>query len=132
MALKLVADMPAKKPPQTEFGERLVALRQARGLTQVQLAAASGATQRVISRLETVAEYPTVPLLLAFAKVLRVSADELLGLKKARVEVLSRSPEEKRLWKKLRLIASLPEKDQRAVLRLIDSVALGHEARKSA
>jgi transcriptional regulator with XRE-family HTH domain len=124
MALTLVAAMPAKKPPQSEFGHRLVAIRQARGLTQTQLADAMGTTQRVISRLETVADYPTVPLLLELCRVLKVSADELLALKPPpRVEPPRQPPEEKRLWRHLRVVAQLPERDQRAVLRLIDTAA---------
>lgn len=124
MGLTVVAAMPAKKQPETEFGRRLVAIRQARGLTQTQLAAATGTTQRVVSRLETVAEYPTVPVLLEFCRVLKVSSDELLGLKPApRVEAPRQPPEEKRLWRHLRVVAQLPERDQRAVLRLIDSAA---------
>lgn len=129
MALKVVGAMPAKKPPMTEFGKRLMALRQQRGLTQVQLAAAIGSTQRVVSRLETVAEHPTVPVLVALAGALKVSADELLGLKPApRVEAPRQAPEEKRLWRHLRVVAALPERDQRAVLRLIDSVARAQRA----
>ncbi|GMU63470.1 MAG: hypothetical protein AMXMBFR34_52330 [Myxococcaceae bacterium] len=109
----------SEKPPQSEFGHRLVAIRQARGLTQTQLADAMGTTQRVISRLETVADYPTVPLLLELCRVLKVSSDELLGLKPPpRVEPPRQPPEEKRLWRHLRVVAQLPERDQRAVLRL--------------
>lgn len=116
--------MPAKKQPETEFGRRLVAVRQARGLTQVQLAEATGTTQRVVSRLETVAEYPTVPVLLEFCRALRVSADELLGLKPPpKVEPPRQPPEEKRLWRHLRVVAQLPERDQRAVLRFIDTAS---------
>ena len=50
--------MPAKKPPQTAFGKRMVALRQARGLTQIELAKAAETTQRAISYYETEAEFP--------------------------------------------------------------------------
>jgi transcriptional regulator with XRE-family HTH domain len=122
MGLTLVDVMPAKKHPETEFGRRLVAVRQARGLTQVQLAEATGTTQRVVSRLETVAEYPTVPVLLEFCRALKVSADELLGLKPPpKVEPPRQPPEEKRLWRHLRVVAQLPERDQRAVLRFIDT-----------
>lgn len=129
MTLTVVGAMPAKKPPMTEFGKRLMALRQQRGLTQVQLAAAIDSTQRVVSRLETVAEHPTVPVLVALAGALKVSADELLGLKPApRVEAPRQPPEEKRLWRHLRVVAALPERDQRAVLRLIDSVARAQRA----
>ena len=133
MTLRLVGVMPAKKPPSTEFGRRLTALRQARGLTQVQLAQAIGSTQRIISRLETIAEHPTVPLLVELARALKISADELLGLKPPpKAEAPVQLPEERRLWKKLRLVAALPERDQRAVLRIIDSAALAKAARRSA
>jgi len=124
MSLRLVGAMPAKKQPETEFGKRLVAVRQARGLTQTQLAEATGTTQRVVSRLETVAEYPTVPVLLEFCRALKVSADELLGLKPPpKVEPARQPPEEKRLWRHLRVVAQLPERDQRAVLRFIDTAS---------
>lgn len=130
MALMLAAAMPAKKPAHSDFGRRLVELRTARGLTQTQLAEAIGTTQRVISRLETVAEHPTVPLLVALCGALRVSADELLGLKATpRVEVPRQPPEERRLWRHLKLVAALPERDQRAVLRFIDTAT---RARRSA
>lgn len=49
----------------------------------------------------------------------KVSADELLGLKPPpKVETPRQPPDEKRLWKHPRLVAQLPERDQRAVLRL--------------
>lgn len=130
MAHTVMGVMPKKKPPQTEFGERLVALRQQRSLTQVQLAQVSGLTQRVISYYETMPGYPAVPAIIALAKALRVSADGLLGLKPLpRAASAGQPPEERRLWKKLRQVALLPERDQRAVIRLINSVASAAEHR---
>lgn len=124
MGLTLAGVMPKKKQPQTEFGERLVALRQQRGLTQVQLAQASGLTQRAISYYETMPGYPAAPAIVALAKALRVSSDALLGLKPIPKSAAdTQRPEEKRLWRHLRVVAQLPERDQRAVLRLIDSAA---------
>lgn len=95
----------------------------ANGLTQVQLAASLCVSRRAISRLETVAEYPTVRLLIALCDVLQTSADELLGLKPPKVASFRERPEEKRVWCHLKVVASLPERDQRAVLRIIDSTA---------
>jgi transcriptional regulator with XRE-family HTH domain len=133
MALTVLGTMPRKKQPQTEFGERLVALRQQRALTQVQLAEVAGLTQRAISYWETMPGYPAAPAIVALAKALRVSSDELLGIKALpRSATAVQAPEEKRLWKKLRLIAALPERDQRAVLRIIDSATLATQARRSA
>jgi transcriptional regulator with XRE-family HTH domain len=113
--------MPAKKPPQTAFGKRLVALRRARGFTQIQLAKAMGTTQRAISYYEIEAEFPTAPALIALAHVLRVTTDELLGIKSAKLD--RQGPEEQRLWRRFRRMASLPQRDQRAVIRLIHSLA---------
>ena len=52
----LIPVMPKKVQPSSEFGERLTALRKARGLTQVQLAEMIGSTQRAVSRYETIAD----------------------------------------------------------------------------
>lgn len=124
MGLTVAGVMPRKKQPQTEFGERLVVLRQQRGLTQTQLAQASGVTQRAISYYETMPGYPAAPAIIALAKALRVSSDELLGLKALpKSAAAGNAPEEKRLWRHLRVVAQLPERDQRAVLRLIDTAA---------
>ena len=124
--------VPRKKEPSTEFGRRLMGLRQSRGLTQVQLAAATDTSQRVISHYETVAEHPSVQALIALARVLHVTTDELLGLKPPPRHAAppSRPPEEKRLWRHLKLVASLPERDQRAVLRLINSVASARDGQR--
>jgi transcriptional regulator with XRE-family HTH domain len=114
--------MPAKKPSQNAFGQRLVTLRQARGLTQVQLAKATGMTQRAISYYEIEAEFPPAPALITLAQVLEVSTDELLGIQPATPAGRER-PQEQRLWKRFQRMASLPTKDQRAVIRLINSLA---------
>lgn len=121
--------MPKKKPPQTEFGARLVALRLKRGLTQVQLAEASGLTQRAISYYETMPGHPVAPAIVALARGLKVSSDVLLGIKAApKAGATESAQDERRLWKHLRLVAQLPERDQRAVLRLIDTAARAAKA----
>jgi transcriptional regulator with XRE-family HTH domain len=130
MGLTIVA-VPTKKKPQHDFGRRLTALRLARGLTQTQLAVAVGASQRAISRLETIAEFPTVALLVALCHTLKASADELLGLRPSKQTPAPQPPEEKRLWRHLKRVAALPERDRRAVLRIIDSASLARSARAS-
>ena len=74
---------------------------------------------------ETVAEFPPAPVVVELAKALGVSADELLGLKprKAKVEkVVDEDPEIRRLWTTFQLVLALPERDRRAVVRLIHSL----------
>jgi len=119
---KIRLEMPAKKEPHSAFGKRLFALRKTRGLTQVQLAEALGTTQRVISYYETEAELPPSTAIIPLARVLEVSTDELLGLKPADPNGNS-SIQKQRLWKRFQKMDVLPTKDQRAVIRLINSLA---------
>jgi len=121
VASTIFPEMPAKKTPKTPFGQHLYALRKARGLTQVDLAKALGTTQRAISYYENEAECPPGSVLVALARALRVTTDELLGVKAPRLD--GEALEKRRLWKRFRRMASLPERDQRAVLRLINSLA---------
>jgi transcriptional regulator with XRE-family HTH domain len=98
-------------------------LRMQRGLTQADLAKLLGSTQRNVSHYETVAEYPPTDVLVKIATVLKVSADQLLGLKTPKAPPKPKEdPETKRLWKRFQQLLSLPEKDQRAVIRLINSL----------
>jgi transcriptional regulator with XRE-family HTH domain len=114
--------MPKKVQPASEFGERLMALRKARGLTQIQLAELIGSTQRAISRYETVADRAPAPVLAKLAKALRVTTDELLGVKPLPGANGQDTPEARRLWKKFQQVMRLPEKDRRAVIRLVNSL----------
>ncbi|MBQ4513634.1 MAG: helix-turn-helix transcriptional regulator [Anaerolineaceae bacterium] len=54
-------------------------IRLARGMTQQQLADASGITQSMICRLESREAMPSVETLKALSKVLECSIDELLA-----------------------------------------------------
>jgi transcriptional regulator with XRE-family HTH domain len=123
MLLKIDLAMPAKKTPKTTFGQRLYALRTQRGLTQMELAKALGTTQRVISYYETKGELPPPDFLVAMVRTLGASADELLGLRPSKIEHRKEDPKRRRLWKRFKRMASLPERDQRAVIRLINSLA---------
>ena len=119
----LLLDMPKKVRPASKFGERLAALRQARGLTQVQLAEKIGSTQRAVSRYETIADRAPAPVLAKLAQALGVTTDELLGVKPTRAaSSLTDDPEARRLWKKFQQVMALPEKDRRAVIRLVNSL----------
>jgi hypothetical protein len=60
---------------------------------------------------------------LAKLSALNVSTDELLGLKPPKLERPRRDPETARQWKRFQRIASLPERDQKAVIRLVNSLA---------
>jgi len=114
--------MPRKKSEPSEFGRRLETFRKARGLTQLQVAQALGTTQRTVSYYETQGGAPPAHVVVALARLLHVSADELLGLKRSKMAHRKEYPERQRLWKRFQRMASLPERDQRAVIRLISSL----------
>lgn len=106
------------------FGARLATLRQARGLTQTELGDAVGVSQRVVAYYETESQQPPGALLVDLAQALKVSSDELLGLKPLTEK---RSPRAARLLKRLQKIEDLPAADQRTVLKLLDAL---HAARQ--
>lgn len=131
--LQSLVDMPRRKQEDSSFGPRLAELRKARGLTQVQLAEAAGTTQRAISYYENDTGFPPASALIDLAHALKVSTDELLGIKAPKVERIDSDPETRRLWKRFQQIVALPEKDQRAVIRLISSlVSMGAQVRTRA
>lgn len=61
-----------------KFGEKLQALRRAKGLSQEQLAEALGVTRQAISKWELNASLPDVEKLLALSEFFAVSTDYLL------------------------------------------------------
>ena len=102
-------------------------------MTQVQLAEAAGTTQRAISYYENDTGFPPAAALIDLAQALKVSTDELLGIKPLKVERIDSDPEVRRLWKRFQQITGLPEKDQRAVIRLISSlVSMSAQVRRRA
>lgn len=118
--------MPRKKWSGASFSKRLLALRKSRGLTQTELAEAIESTQRAICYYETEDRYPPAPVVAKIAQALGVTTDEMLGVAHLKGEEVV-SPEERRLWKKFRLILELPDRDQKAVIRLISSLVRNGE-----
>ncbi len=84
--------------------------------------------QRAISYYENLVSYPPTTAVVALARVLRVTTDELFGLKSIDQGRHDIDPELRRVWKKFRQVTTLPERDQRAVIRLINSLAGAQQA----
>ncbi len=124
MPFTIASAMPRKKYGESSFGERLQNIRKAPGLTQVQLAEAANTTQRAISYYETEAGcFPPAPAVIGLAHALRVTTDELLGVKPPKIERIDDDSEARRMWKRFQMVANLPERDQKAVIRLISCLA---------
>ncbi len=101
------------------FGERLCQIRKSRGMTQAELGEAVGVSNRVIAYYEADGAQPPGAMLVDLAKTLRVSTDQLLGLKPPKEK---RSPRTARLLKRLQKVEQLPPADQRVVLKLVDGL----------
>ena len=108
----------------TAFGSRLTGFRQARGLTQAQLAKTVNVSTRVLSYYENHAECASGELAVNLARALGVTLEELLGAGPVNQAAMPVGPnsEDMRLWWKFQKIRKLPQKDQRAVLRLVNSL----------
>jgi transcriptional regulator with XRE-family HTH domain len=131
MAFTIAVAMPRKKCGETSFGERLQNIRKARGMTQVQLAEAAATTQRAVSYYETEAGFPPAPAIIALAQALDITTDELLGVTPPKVERVNDDSEARRQWKRFQMISTLPERDQKAVVRLINSLVAAVPAHRN-
>ncbi|MGH9561256.1 MAG: helix-turn-helix transcriptional regulator [Terracidiphilus sp.] len=101
-------------------GARLARFRKAAGYTQTALAQAVGVTRRMIVYYEMDTEYhPPAPLLVRLAHTLRISIDELLGMKPVRRKI-SLTPN-RRIMRRLETISQLPAPELKALLRMIDA-----------
>lgn len=98
----------------------------------MQLAEAAGTTQRAISYYETEAGFPPAPAVIDLAGALHISTDELLGVKPPKVERIHADGETRRVWKRFQLIATLPKRDQKAVVRLINSLVTVSATKRTA
>ena len=112
--------MPTRtKRPQESFSERLLRLRKARGLTQHQLADASGVSQRMIAHYETKAVRPPAKAVPALASALGVSFEELLGIERIRAQPPPIT--NLRLWRRFQKLEQLPPAARKAVLKVLDA-----------
>lgn len=66
-----------------EFGKKLKEQRRAHGLSQMQLATATGISQSAIAKWELERTEPTASMIIALAKFFGVTTDSLLGYQKA-------------------------------------------------
>jgi transcriptional regulator with XRE-family HTH domain len=100
------------------LGQRLARLRRERGLTQKQIAERTGLIQELVSNYETDKLRLNADMILRFAEVFEVSADELLRGSKSTVTA-KKQPSIK-LVRRMEQIEALPLYEQRALLTTID------------
>ena len=115
MIFDMTRGRPAKKP-RSSFGKRLVAAREQAGLTQAELGELLGVSQRAVAHWERTptALYPEQ--LEALAKAVKISADELIGLKLPKGKAGRKS----QLQKRIEQIEELPRAKQQTILQVLD------------
>jgi transcriptional regulator with XRE-family HTH domain len=99
------------------IGKRLRELRRRRGLTQAEIGERLGITQTLVSEYERGNLRVHGPLVAAFAKELKVSADEILGLVKLPDDGIFR---DRRFLRRLQKIERLSTRNKLLLLRNID------------
>ena len=124
--------MPKRKKAVTatgeSFGERLAQLRQAAGYSQREFAAEVGISQRMVVYYEKASERIPLQLLPLFAKVLRVSSDQLFGIETVKGNGRSR---DNRLWRRFAQVEKLPAKQRRPIIQFIDAFLGSAKAKKA-
>ena len=103
-----------------DVGQRLRAIREARDITQVKLAALLGIDQSNVSAIERGIRGLTIHQVVKLAKALQVSTDEILM--PINGDRQRRALASVKLLRRLQRIESLPETKQRAVLKVLDAL----------
>ena len=114
-------DMAGRPPskPAPPFGERLAALRKARGWTQPELAERLGTTVKMVTYYERQATNPTAKTLEKIAEVFGVSTAKLIG--EADSSKRSRKPgPPSRLQELTEKLSSLPRSKQKVVVEMLE------------
>lgn len=111
------------------IGQRIASLRKQRGLSQAELAAQLKLAQPNVSDYERGVARPNIEIVVALTRILRVSADELLGLEPSRRQPIVT---DRRLAHYLSLIERLPKRKKDALLLTIKAFLAHEDARSSA
>ena len=111
-------------PDVTEFGDQLKKIRKLKGITQKELAQKVGITQRMISHYESKVKSPPLKYIILIADALQVSVDTLVGNKPIKYEFDSR------IARRIKLIESLSERDQKAIWSFINALVFKKKLKK--
>ena len=113
--------MPPRAKSRQPFAQRLAQIRKAKGISQYALADAAGISQRMVAHYETVIQNPNPDVVVRLAKALKVSADEIMGLK----PIKEKEPplKNRKLLKRLKALDQMPPEDQKKIISHIDDLS---------
>jgi transcriptional regulator with XRE-family HTH domain len=109
------------------LGERIRRLRKERGWTQTDLAERVGCSRRAIVYYERDGKYPPAPIAAAMAGAFGIDLGTFIEPdepqnRSSRDEPNLLNPDERRLWKKFRVLLDLNERDRSAVFRMVEGL----------
>jgi transcriptional regulator with XRE-family HTH domain len=107
----------------SEFGEKLRSIRTSKGITQYQLADLMNISQRMIAHYENQSKRPPLDKIKSFANALNVAIEELTGSGEISREQKKKEEVSYSIMKRVKVVEQLPLRDQRAIFRLINSLA---------
>lgn len=110
------------------LGPAIAAIRNKKGMTQRELAAVLGVSQRVISYYENPSTNLSIDVLTKVAKGLDVPRKKLIDMDE---EIAEEPGPIRALQKKLSLVPKLPAADQQYIAKMIDMLALKNGLRAS-
>jgi len=104
------------------FGQRMAALRQQKGLTQMQLAERMNTTQKMIDYYERRSPNPTLDVMQKIAAALEVSVTELLGEEAVSVRAARKSGPTSKVQKVFDEVARLPRRQQDKIVEVVSAL----------
>jgi transcriptional regulator with XRE-family HTH domain len=104
--------------PSVNFGEKIALLRKNAVLSQRELAAEQGISQRRVAYYEKHTETFPAHLLTPLAKTLSVSPDQILNAENATVP--GKTPDSG-LWRRFKEVEKLPPKERRQIIKLLNT-----------
>jgi transcriptional regulator with XRE-family HTH domain len=110
----------------TTLGEKIRAVRQKKGLSQIELAESASIYQKNISRYENDTTDPSASALKKIADALGVTADYLLNNSEEEIKI-----NDKELLEKFEIIQNMNGKTKEAAITLIDLVIRDFKTRQT-
>lgn len=109
------------------FGQRMAALRQQKGLTQMQLAERMNTTQKMIDYYERRSPNPTLDVMQKIATALEISVTELLGEQATRIRAAKKAGPTSKVQKVFEDVSRLPRRQQEKIVEFVSAFVTQYE-----